>query len=290
MEEQKSPKVGLSKGVGSLIILIIAVFITAIVVGGSVYYWQDRRIEIERKDYQAKLKLLQESKDLDADEVDKDEDIRVPRSFYTEIDPNTDLYTNNEFSFSIEIPTQMYHSYGAMCDMVGSSYRPKAGQVPVKVFEDRDSVFITSEYFYQLGSATQVGNVTNYSECEKVMNSVALLNDNDIYQQQSWELVFATVTTDAEITQFIKDRHGVGCELDEKVVSAQAGVFDVTIAGDGLDISETMCPINYRTVTKYSPDRELIVSWNTGQAHTFFNNPEMTTSNDDDMVASFQFE
>ena len=39
----------------------------------------------------------------------------------------------------------------------------------------------------------------------------------------------------------------------------QDGVYDVSIQGDGKDLSETLCPLNYATVVKYYPKGNKVI-------------------------------
>lgn len=183
----------------------------------------------------------------------------------------------------------MFHNYGAECEEEVDSYRPKGGIVPVKIFEG-ENIYISSEYFYELGGETVRDNKHYFSQCDKVINSLANLRDNGYFQQQSWKFVVRDVSNDAELESFIRERYGNGCQLGDKNPSNQPGVFDVSIQGDGRELEETECPLNYMTVLKYHPEKNKAVSWNLGQAFTFVEDESYQNVYDQEMVDSFKFE
>jgi hypothetical protein len=226
----------------------------------------------------------------------------------TSVDETWNLYTNNVYGFSIKFPKEMMHGFGAMCewkeDGEDHSYRPNPGSVPTKVFEDYENktVYISSEYFYFMSGETREGGRSYYSECNRLTNSLSLLTDDSYFQQQDWDFVYGDVTDDDELDAFIKERYGEGCEAGERQPTDQEGVYDLGIGIEGVegtsDLSleergELGCVINYRTVLKYYPDGNKVVSWNPGQAYTFYKvlgvPGEEDVIYDDEMIESFRF-
>jgi hypothetical protein len=122
-----------------------------------------------------------------------------------------------------------------------------------------------------------------------VTNSLGLLRDPDSYYQTKWAIVARDVQDDAELDAFIKSRYGSGCSLGEQVASSQEGVYDVRIQGDGKDLSETMCPLNYVTVVKYYPKGGKVIAWDLGQGPTFAADVAYAAIYDQEMVDSFRF-
>ena len=98
----------------------------------------------------------------------------------------------------------------------------------------------------------------------------------------------AAINNEAELESFIQDRYGDGCSLGDQVVTDHDGVFDVRIEGDGLDMSETECPVNYMTVLKYYPAENKVASWHMGQSVHFMDETQMD-GYDTDMLTSFRF-
>lgn len=281
-------------------ITIIAVIVTALVVCGGIYAWQNSKITATEKNFQQQIyslenqiKSFQQSKHQDSGDTpsstNEDSDETKTISSLTSIDQTWDLYTNKKYGFSIKVPKKMFHGYGSECEWKIDSYRPKGGIVPVKIFED-ENIYISSEYFYKLTGETVRNNIYYYSGCDKVINSLSYLKDYKNKYVQSWEFVIREISNDIELENFIKERYGSGCKLGSKNPSSQSGVFDISIQGDSKDLVETNCPLNYMTVLKYYPAKNKAVSWNLGQAHTFVADESYQNVYDQRMVDSFKFE
>jgi hypothetical protein len=74
--------------------------------------------------------------------------------------------------------------------------------------------------------------------------------------------------------------------LGDKKNTSQTGVFDIQIKGDGKDLGSTKCPVNFWTVVKYYPTKQMAASWDIGQDYNFAigDNPV-----DQEMIDSFKF-
>jgi hypothetical protein len=190
------------------------------------------------------------------------------------IDETWDIYYNCALGFSIAVPKEVKLYYGS-CEWSEDegSYRPKDAMVPTEVFEDNDSgiVYLGHEYYYELAGETVSEGVHYYSECNKVDNTLNRVSDEYLgldrgQYQQAWKFVVETISDDAELDAFIKERYGDACGLGVKTLSGdQEGAYDVGISGEWPD-----CPINYGTVVKYHPTQNRLVAWDTGQAYTFY--------------------
>lgn len=227
---------------------------------------------------------------------DKVTDEEQPPSELSRIDDTWNQYTNFGLGFSIKIPSVKMNAFGA-CEWNEEngdhSFRPRYALVPVTVFEDANTVYITGEYQHVLSGETREtsengGTRIFYSECEAVLNSLTLLRDPDSYQEM-WAIVVEEVQNDQELEAFLRVRYGEGCSLGEKVEAGQAGVFDIHIQGDGKDLTDTACPINFGTVIKYYPVGGKVVAWNTGQAYTFSADINNQVTHDQEMIDSFLF-
>ena len=97
------------------------------------------------------------------------------------------------------------------------------------------------------------------------------------------------IHSDDELDAFIKSRYGSGCSLGEQVASGQDGVYDVRILGDGKDLSETLCPLNYVTVVKYFPGGNKAIAWDLGQGPMFAGDVAYAVVYDQQMVDSLWF-
>ena len=208
-------------------------------------------------------------------------------------------YANYQLGFSLKVPNTMVSFLGACKwnEKDGDrSFRPDPALVPVRIFEDVGSVYIAPEYIHELSgewkqAGAQGGTRTCYAECNQVPNSLALLQDPEKpwFSAEMWRIVAAEVHSDDELDAFIKSRYGSGCSLGEKTALGQDGVYDVRIQGDGKDLSETLCPINYMTVVKYYPEGNKVIAWDLGQASTFVAALDYSVQHDQEMVESFRF-
>jgi hypothetical protein len=206
-------------------------------------------------------------------------------------------YTNYQLGFSIQVPQTVVSPYGSCKwseENGDHSFRPEPSYVSVKIFEDGDTAYIAGEYYYELTGETEETGADGatrffFSECQQVTNSLELLQTPDNYYQSRWEIVTREVHDDGELDAFIKSRYGTGCSLGEKLASGQDGAYDVRIQGDGKDLSETLCPLNYATVIKYYPAGDKVVAWNLGQGPTFAADEAYSVVYDLQMVDSFRF-
>ncbi len=209
------------------------------------------------------------------------------------IDNTWNKYTNPTLGFSLKVLKNMIEPYG-QCNYVNTSgdhsYRPRPTSVPVKIFETTDNVYIASEFFYKLTGETKENGKSFFSGCDKVTNTAVIVADRQNYFSPAWRIVIKNITNDAELTQFLKDRYGQGCSLGEKKPTSQSGVFNIVIKGDGKDLSETQCPINFATAVKYYPAKQKVAAWDLGQACTFTTDPNYQTCSDQEIADSFNFE
>jgi len=206
----------------------------------------------------------------------------------TSIDSIWDLYTNYKYGFSIKVPKKMFHRDG-MCERENDSYRPKGGIVPVKIFED-ENIYICGEYFYELIGATIKGYHLYSSGCEKVINSLSRLKDDEHIHMQVWEFVIKTISSDLELENLIKEHYGSGCRLGNKNISSQSGVFDISVLHDGKPLGESKCPITSRIILKYCPAKNKVILWDLGQCDTFYLSGSHPSFYDQEMLDSFKFE
>lgn len=188
----------------------------------------------------------------------------------TPVDASWNLYTNQDLGFSIKFPKAAMGD--APCELKTGetgreSYRPVQGSVPVKVFEEPSGLYFAHEYRYELTGETVENGVSYFTGCEKVANSLAYLQANS---PRTWHIVSQKVVGDAELTAFIQAQFQPACQLGEKTVSTQPGVFDVKVLGDGKEPGESECFLNYMYVVKYSPEKQRVWKWDLGQAFTFY--------------------
>lgn len=178
------------------------------------------------------------------------------------IDPSTvfNNYSNDQAGFSIRVPkTAMENNR----------------QYAIKTIESGNVTYVTSEGAYRYDDAVARSADKSLSGMEKVKGGIP------------WAILVANANDDAAVDSFIKERYGSGCSLGEKKLSSHDGVYDVSIKGDGKDLGETACPINYVTAIKYSPSLHRVAAWDIGQDCSFFTSSSMCL--DFSMANSFKF-
>lgn len=202
------------------------------------------------------------------------------------VDETWNLYINYRFGFSIKVPKYSYQNDGA-CEWSEKngdhSYRCKMEKVPIKVFEEEDGVFISREYFYILEGETKEDRRSFYSDCHKEDNSLYLLKQ----RRNSWHILVKKAENDQELDSLLKAIFGSSCSLGEKRETQQERLLDIVVKGDGMDLGETKCPLNFRYIVKYSPSKKLVFTWNIGQDVSFWGDIDYKDVYDELMVSSF---
>ncbi len=239
----------------------------------------------------------EEEPEEEATEEETEEADEKASSETTSIDATWNKYVNKDLGFSINIPKKMWDGYGAECIKEENSYRPKAGYVATKIFEEpeKNAVFIAPEYIHQISGAEKVevepGVIkTNYTKCDKFESTIKRLREdlNEVYIGH-WRINILDMENEKALDTYIKDRYGRGCSFGKKVATEKEDLFDIEIEGDGKSMDEdTECPINYITVLKYSPGKKKLANWDIGQDSTFW--ADDNTPLDPEMEDSFDFE
>jgi len=180
------------------------------------------------------------------------------KSSTTSLDQLWNEYKNPALSFSIKIPKKVITSQ----DETQS----------VEILESGNAVFITYKgNYYYTNALKRISEST--TDLQKVTGGMP------------WAILIKEVANDNELDSFIKERYGSGCSLDKKKESAMAGTFDVTVKGDGKDLGETKCPLNYIVKIKYSPTLKKAATWDLGQSYNF----EVKGAPEADMIMSDSF-
>ncbi|MDD5039983.1 MAG: hypothetical protein PHY34_02425 [Patescibacteria group bacterium] len=243
--------------------------------------------------------------------VNSDDTIPVIQSTYSpEIKPSEIIsidntwvqYTNYHLGFSIKLPKQIMTNYGgcewneaiASDGTEDHSYRPVNAMIPTSVFENSDTVYLVNSYSYQLKGRTDetVNGIDHsyFSDCIKIDTTLATLVQEDQYYQSNWKIEVKAINNNSELRQAIRDRYGSGCELGAMTQSKLGnGIYSISIEGDGKELNESECPVNYATELIYNEKKHIFVSWNLGQAQTFIKSFDPFEDFDSDMVESFKF-
>ncbi len=226
----------------------------------------------------------------EADDVVEETQPLTGVSEITELDETWNQFTDYRRGFSIRFPKKMVTFRGSCTwNEDQGSFRPELAPVPVRIFEDANDVYIAAEHYYELAGERQVGGKAYYDECNLVTNSLELLQEPDAFKEPYWQLVVEDIHNDAELDSFIKERYFPGCSLGEQLPSLQDGVVDVRIQGDGKDLAESQCPLNFATVLKYFPAGNKVVAWDRGQSYYFPADVNYSVVYDQEMEDSFRF-
>lgn len=196
-------------------------------------------------------------------------------------------YSNADLKFSINYPKSVFVPQG-YCEKIteGSetSYRPKPAAVPIKIFEDKNGIFIAPEYTYELSEPKTLNNVTYFGSCQKKSNTLSGLKT----EQKSWHIIAESVPTKDALETFVQTQFGAGCSVGTMTsTAANNKVYDVKIEGDGLEMPDTLCGINYIYVLKYVPEAKMVYTYNLGQAYSFSKDPGGSEYYDEEMNQSF---
>lgn len=276
--------------------IISIILLTALLVGVGVYFFLSSRMKSEQvsqktQEQKGSQELVVQAEASPTTNTQPTKST-VAQPVTTSVDDLWNKYTNSDLGFSLKVLKNMREPYGqcAYSDKNGDhSYRPSESSVPVKIFEEGSTVYIASEYLYRLKGETKENSRTYYSGCERIANTPAIIKDRNNYFSPEWTIVIKSIIDDSQLDKFLKERYGEGCSLGEKKPSKQTGVFDIVIQGDGKDMGETKCLINYMTVVKYYPAKQKLAAWDIGQACNFYY-PNIETCRDKEMTDSFMFE
>lgn len=80
-----------------------------------------------------------------------------------------------------------------------------------------------------------------------------------------WHIVILDVEDEADLDSVIKKKLGSGCSYKTKIATNFEGNYRIEINGDGKDLGETLCPVNYANYIIYSPAAKKVAFWSVGQ-------------------------
>jgi len=163
------------------------------------------------------------------------------------------LYTNNDFGFSMKIPKEDYGNLDC-------------GKIIVE--EGKNSITIKRE--------------------KEIMKESVLISQNCFnICGGNWEIKVGRVSNSNELNKFLEEKYCTTARVKKMVLSNQKGVYDIYLESDFDPYTEEGCYINYLTVNKYYPENNIVVAWNLGQDRIFVLQDDETA--DDIMINSFKF-
>ncbi len=102
-----------------------------------------------------------------------------------------------------------------------------------------------------------------------------------------WMVSRTDINDEAALNEWVRVHYGPACTVVEQAPTAQDGVFDVLLEGDGLPLDETNCVLNFVYEIRYQPSQQRVFSWELGQGTRFISDDD-TVTYDMDMSESFR--
>ena len=183
-------------------------------------------------------------------------------STLTESDSNYNLYTNYKFGFSLIVSKFLTNQIDC-----GDK------NLPITFFENGDTIYLASKSFYTPNSCQK--NTTTWEDFKSTNYSLSRL-----------KIYAANVKDDSSLENYLKSKYGSGCKLGQKTQSPTADIYNVKILGDGKDLSESDCPINFMVDVKYNPTKSTVVIFELGQACNLYQGQNCADSK---VVSSLKF-
>lgn len=270
-------------------LLVVAM---VVVVGGLLLWWRDfsdlaffknqggeavKKLEQDIADWQANLSNLNLSNVNSAD-IQKQIDqavgglINNSNTNSSESEPVAwTEYINGKWGFTIKIPQRVFLSVKSCGD--------EKGVLETATFENGDNFYISTKKYL----------LDNNGQCEQGDTTVDFLKDvkKDYFTQ--WKIQLKTINNDEELTRYVQELYGSGCQVAEKRGSYLSNGYDIIIAGDGKSVDETKCSLAFPNsyVMKYYPARGEVAYWDLGIDQRF-----KAVDNkyyDQEMINSFMF-
>lgn len=269
-------------------IILISIIFLLVFVSGCVLQKDKEQSALQDESKQQGEKQVEEKKGFLTTIKDKLQ--KTPDSEIISLDETWSKYTNYKLGFLIKIPKKIWTiSTFNLCkeDDEGRFKKPAARlEVPAKAFEDEDTVYIREEYYYEKSDSND--------ECKKITNTLSLIKDKDNPSRYSWNIIVRDIKNENELENFIKERFGKGCSINERKTTNQSGVYDITVTSITGETITKDCVFNFIYVIKYYPEKQKAVQWDLGQDCSFSNNSRFSsniipTCFDWDMKDSFKF-
>jgi hypothetical protein len=152
-------------------------------------------------------------------------------------------YKNNEYGFSFSYPEKA--NWGGYNSGVLASSTDDQAFLNYQVYQ-QNNLFLLRPVGYS-------------SSSEKSQYEAG-------YNYVTWRIEIKKISGEKELASFIKQEYGQTCKYSLTKVSGSSTTYNVDIIGDGGDMISSQCHASlYSYYLKYSPTRQEIAFWNTGQ-------------------------
>jgi hypothetical protein len=152
-------------------------------------------------------------------------------------------YKNNEYGFSFSYPEKA--NWGGYNSGVSASSTNDQVFLNYKIYQ-KNNLFLLRPDGYSL-------------DLEKSQYDAG-------YNYVTWRIEIKKISGENELASFIKQEYGETCKYSLSKISNSSTTYNVNIIGDGGDMISSKCHAAlYYYYLKYSPLKQEIAFWNTGQ-------------------------
>lgn len=164
-------------------------------------------------------------------------------------------YENKEYGFAMQYPAKSIN--GRFWTGLPAELTAEDVLMPDRILVKNNNFYLNQQYSLELDS--QSGK---FIEKE---NSFIPEYDGQPGYGYPWHIVILDIKDEVELGEFIKQKYGSGCNYESKKKTDFADNYEIKIIGDGKDLGSTACPVNYEYYIRYSPTRQKVAFWHTGQ-------------------------
>lgn len=165
-------------------------------------------------------------------------------------------YNNEEYGFTFNYPCTSINNkwWGSLTEE-----KPLFNLLlPNQVLGKGNNFYLTQKYDVEVNKQT--------GELIKTENTfVPEYIKNNYSYPMPWHIVILDVEDEKDLDLIIKQKLGSGCSYKSKITTSFEGNYRVKIEGDGKDLGETLCSVNYANYIIYSPIAKKIAFWSLGQ-------------------------
>jgi hypothetical protein len=165
-------------------------------------------------------------------------------------------YKNEEYGFSFNYPVVSVNNkwWGNL-----SEEKPLLNLLlPNQVLSKNNNFYLTQKYDSEVNLQT--------GELIKTENTfIPEYKENNYSYPLPWHIVILNVEDETNLDLVIKQKLGSGCSYKTKIATKFEDNYRIEINGDGKDLGETLCPVNYANYIIYSPAVKKAAFWSVGQ-------------------------
>ncbi|MFA6331281.1 MAG: hypothetical protein WCX32_04685 [Clostridia bacterium] len=165
-------------------------------------------------------------------------------------------YKNDEYNFTFNYPLSSINN--KWWGNLNEERQLVDLLLPNQVLSKNNNFYLTQKYNVEI----------DWQTCEltkKENTFIPEYKEGDRSYPLPWHIVIFDVEDERDLDLIIKKKLGLGCSYKTKIATNFADNFRVEIDGDGKDLGETLCPVNYANYIIYSPQVKKVAFWSVGQ-------------------------